>query len=413
MITGIAHINLLVPAGTLDLAEAFYGNTLGLKRVPVPALQTHNLAWFDITPGGQQVHIAFGENDAKSRRHPCFKVESPEALLKLRRQIWEHFEKADQASPQEADKPGEESSVKAVAPRLFQAEVEGSATFVAIKTPPKPPASLFDNEAKAYKFPSISTSPYIRKLIEEIEEPESRCLVLEWMDTTLWATRTEPVDSKLRIFKNVARSCLNGLLAFQDMGGAGPHCHADLNPNNILVSGFSSPTPIIKISDLGWTTSTTSQNGPGQVFSGWIQGPALRAPEVWRGADRSTAMDVWSVGVCLADWVATKAHFGPGGCRIETDMPVEISQAAWSIAKLHKILNAPLAGSLKDDFNIAWGIAEHVIQENYVLDRSFREQMEQIQMPSDYISFLEKVLTVNPDRRPSPAEALALPFLQE
>ncbi|TID19049.1 putative glyoxalase family protein [Venturia nashicola] len=110
MITGIAHINLLVPAGTLDLAEAFYRDTLGLKRVPVPALQTQSLAWFDITPGGQQVHIAFGENDLKSRRHPCFKVASPEALLKLRRQIWEHFEKADKASPQEADKPGEEGS---------------------------------------------------------------------------------------------------------------------------------------------------------------------------------------------------------------------------------------------------------------------------------------------------------------
>lgn len=80
----------------------------------------------------------------------------------------------------------------------------------------------------------------------------------------------------------------------------------------------------------------------------------------------------------LADWIAAKAHFGPSGCRIETDVSVETTQAAWSIAKLHRILNAPLTGSLKDDFNIAWGIAEHIIQENYVLDRSFWEQMEQI-----------------------------------
>lgn len=45
MITGIAHINLLVPTGTLDLAESFYGDTLGLKRVPVPVLQKDELAW--------------------------------------------------------------------------------------------------------------------------------------------------------------------------------------------------------------------------------------------------------------------------------------------------------------------------------------------------------------------------------
>jgi 4-hydroxyphenylpyruvate dioxygenase-like putative hemolysin len=45
MITGISHINLLVPEGTLDLAESFYADTLGFKRVPVPVLQKHELAW--------------------------------------------------------------------------------------------------------------------------------------------------------------------------------------------------------------------------------------------------------------------------------------------------------------------------------------------------------------------------------
>jgi catechol 2,3-dioxygenase-like lactoylglutathione lyase family enzyme len=45
MITGIAHVNLTVPAGTLDLAESFYSDTLGLKRVPVPVLQQGTLAW--------------------------------------------------------------------------------------------------------------------------------------------------------------------------------------------------------------------------------------------------------------------------------------------------------------------------------------------------------------------------------
>jgi hypothetical protein len=45
MITGIAHVNLTVPPGTLHLAEAFYGQTLGLQRVPVPVLQMDTLAW--------------------------------------------------------------------------------------------------------------------------------------------------------------------------------------------------------------------------------------------------------------------------------------------------------------------------------------------------------------------------------
>lgn len=45
MLTGIAHINLTVPNGTLNLAEEFYGKTLGMERVVVPALQKDTLAW--------------------------------------------------------------------------------------------------------------------------------------------------------------------------------------------------------------------------------------------------------------------------------------------------------------------------------------------------------------------------------
>lgn len=45
MIVGIAHVNLTVPAGTLDEAEAFYSNTLGFKRSAVPKAQRETLAW--------------------------------------------------------------------------------------------------------------------------------------------------------------------------------------------------------------------------------------------------------------------------------------------------------------------------------------------------------------------------------
>ncbi|OBT39921.1 hypothetical protein VE00_09602, partial [Pseudogymnoascus sp. WSF 3629] len=113
MITSIAHVNLTVPAGTFSQAEAFYANTLGMKRVPVPMDQKDILAWFDITPGGQQIHIAFDmPNDAKAMRHPCFKLESPEALEKLQRKVWRHFEMRTESegAPLEVDRPGEADS---------------------------------------------------------------------------------------------------------------------------------------------------------------------------------------------------------------------------------------------------------------------------------------------------------------
>ncbi|KAH7089976.1 glyoxalase family protein [Paraphoma chrysanthemicola] len=113
MITGLHHINLVVPPGTLNLAREFYSDTLGLTSRPVPQLQRDTLAWFDIGSSGQQVHVAFGKpEDFKhaSSQHPCFKLAGTEELLALRQKIWEHFERGGESAPQAADKPGEKNS---------------------------------------------------------------------------------------------------------------------------------------------------------------------------------------------------------------------------------------------------------------------------------------------------------------
>lgn len=111
MITGIAHVNLLVPPGTLEDANAFYGETLGFHRTPVPELQRATLAWFNITPEGtQQVHIAFGTNEPNSSRHPCFRVSSPEELLRLQQRIYDHHVRGGSSAPLMADKPGMQNS---------------------------------------------------------------------------------------------------------------------------------------------------------------------------------------------------------------------------------------------------------------------------------------------------------------
>lgn len=113
MITGIHHINIVVPPGSLELAREFYSTTLGLTPRPVPQLQRDTLAWFDIGASGQQVHVAIGKPadfQHSSSRHPCFKVGNEQDLVKLREAIWEHFERGGSAAPQEADKPGDKNS---------------------------------------------------------------------------------------------------------------------------------------------------------------------------------------------------------------------------------------------------------------------------------------------------------------
>lgn len=113
MISGIHHINLVVPASTFPQATAFYANTLGLTPRAVPALQRDTLLWFDIGSSGQQVHIAIGrpsDFNEPSSRHPCFRVGSAEELQTLRQRVWAHFESGAEGAPREADKPGEMSS---------------------------------------------------------------------------------------------------------------------------------------------------------------------------------------------------------------------------------------------------------------------------------------------------------------
>ncbi|KAK4458989.1 hypothetical protein QBC42DRAFT_349196 [Cladorrhinum samala] len=131
MITGIHHVNIVVPPGTLELAEEFYGKTLGLTSRPVPAAQVGRLAWFDIGSSGQQVHVAFGREGAagdfteearKATRHPCFKVGGLEELRELQERVWAHFKKGKGgrgedvgeeealAAPMECDEPGQQDS---------------------------------------------------------------------------------------------------------------------------------------------------------------------------------------------------------------------------------------------------------------------------------------------------------------
>ncbi|KAG8166034.1 hypothetical protein KVR01_004586 [Diaporthe batatas] len=113
LITGLHHINLTVPHGTLHHAAAFYGSTLGLTPRPVPAAQAHELAWFDIGASGQQVHVSLPkhENDSVDAslslsRHPCFRVGSPAALLALQERVHAHFVRGGGGAPAAADAPG-------------------------------------------------------------------------------------------------------------------------------------------------------------------------------------------------------------------------------------------------------------------------------------------------------------------
>jgi len=162
---------------------------------------------------------------------------------------------------------------------------------------------VYEREYENHENTMIMASPYVRALEDCIghdgEKVEQRCLVLEWMDTDLWKSRTNPRSHDLQLQKNVARSVLEALVVFADIQGT----HTDINPNNVLISGIEKSNPIVKVGDLG--------NLCGEGID-WVclQGLAIRAPEVWRGLGVWPASDVWSLGVTMAHWLAKRPIFG-------------------------------------------------------------------------------------------------------
>lgn len=115
LISGLDHVNLLVPCQTLHLAHAFYAGSLGLKSLPVPASCPFKglVGWFDIVGSGQQIHIMSAHHlgpaqlraQTESQRHLCFKIPNRQKLDKLQGILWQLYAEGGEGAPMYCDKP--------------------------------------------------------------------------------------------------------------------------------------------------------------------------------------------------------------------------------------------------------------------------------------------------------------------
>ena len=83
MLVGLDHVQLAIPAGAEAeaMAEAFYGELLGLERVPKPApLAARGGCWFRF--GSLEVHLGVEEPFHPAKKaHPAFLVDDLASLL--------------------------------------------------------------------------------------------------------------------------------------------------------------------------------------------------------------------------------------------------------------------------------------------------------------------------------------------
>ena len=78
---GLDHVQLAMPPGGEDTAEAFYGGVLGIPRVPKPAaLAARGGCWFE--QPGLRVHLGVEEGFRPARKaHPAIAVRDLDAVV--------------------------------------------------------------------------------------------------------------------------------------------------------------------------------------------------------------------------------------------------------------------------------------------------------------------------------------------
>ncbi len=84
-IVGIEHVQLAMPPGREDDAQAFYEGLLGLPRVPKPPhLEVRGGCWFESDSGSSAVKIHLGVEDPfrpARKAHPALLVHDLAALV--------------------------------------------------------------------------------------------------------------------------------------------------------------------------------------------------------------------------------------------------------------------------------------------------------------------------------------------
>lgn len=207
----------------------------------------------------------------------------------------------------------------------------------------------------------------------------------------------EPYFTLQRLQK-ITRQCLVALDYVHGLG----LIHCDLKPENILIKSYSRCE--VKVIDFGSSCFTTDH------LSSYVQSRSYRAPEVLLGLPYGQKIDLWSLGCILAElWTGNVLFLNDSIVTLLARIvgiigpfPKEMLTAGRYVQKYF----TPEGRLYERDDEKGTGLFYLLPKRTNLKNRLHTEDKY-------FVDFIRCLLRLNPEERPTAAEALEHPFLRD
>nr|XP_057917975.1 homeodomain-interacting protein kinase 1-like isoform X1 [Doryrhamphus excisus] len=254
----------------------------------------------------------------------------------------------------------------------------------------------------------------IVRFIENFEHEGFTCLAFEMLDVSLFDFVKKRKNAlSVSEIRPIAHQLLT---AFEALKGIGV-IHADLKPDNIMLVNHSCEPFRVKLIDFGCSLHTSNVI-PGMI----IQPMGYRAPEVTLGLPISEQVDMWALG-CVLTFLHIRQHLFATNCEYQMMRTiVQIrGQPADSLLLIGKHSQKYFTHlnfeqwKLKtpDEYKLTtgeetttWKIRLKSLDALRTQCQDTKEVFSEFEDQNEYVSFLKSLLSIQAERRITPAEAL-------